>query len=95
LFTKLLAQKLLAARTASYTPRVVFLSSGAHAFGPGVTFDTIEHPSPEKYDTSIAYFEAKAASILTAIELSKRSKGAINAYSLHPGSKFKSISRRF
>ncbi|KAJ7359723.1 short-chain dehydrogenase [Mycena albidolilacea] len=94
LFTKLLAQKLLAATTASYTPRVVFLSSVAHAFGPGVNFDTIEHPSPEKYDTSIAYFEAKATSILTAIELSKRSKGAINAYSLHPGIIFTNISQK-
>ncbi|KAJ7652728.1 hypothetical protein DFH06DRAFT_1299506 [Mycena polygramma] len=32
-----------------------------------------------------AYFQAKSANILAAIELSKRSKGAINAYSLHPG----------
>jgi hypothetical protein len=33
-----------------------------------------------------AYFQTKSASILTAIELSKRSNGQINAYSVHPGS---------
>ncbi|KAJ7832058.1 short-chain dehydrogenase [Mycena olivaceomarginata] len=84
LLTKLLAKKLLASATASYTPRVVFVASGAHAFGPGVNFETIEHPNPEKHTPEGAYFEAKSANILTAIELSKRSKGALNAYSLHP-----------
>jgi NAD(P)-dependent dehydrogenase (short-subunit alcohol dehydrogenase family) len=85
LFTKLLAPKLLASTTSSYTPRVVFVASGAHAFGTGVNFDTIEHPIPENYSSAAAYFQAKSANILTAIELSRRSKGAINAYSLHPG----------
>ncbi|KAJ7872513.1 hypothetical protein B0H14DRAFT_3860372 [Mycena olivaceomarginata] len=32
-----------------------------------------------------AYFQAKSANILTAIELSKRSNGKINAYTLNPG----------
>ncbi|KAJ7892518.1 hypothetical protein B0H14DRAFT_2496613 [Mycena olivaceomarginata] len=85
LLTKLLAPKLLAAGTPNYTPRVVFVSSVAHAFGAGVDFATLEHPDPEKYGASLAYFQAKSANILTAIELSKRSGGAINAYSLHPG----------
>ncbi|KAJ6523314.1 hypothetical protein B0H19DRAFT_1276968 [Mycena capillaripes] len=85
LFTKLLAPKILASASTGYTPRVVFVSSGAHAFGPGVNFDTIGNPNPEKHTSSGAYFEAKSANILTAIEISKRSKGAINAYSLHPG----------
>jgi NAD(P)-dependent dehydrogenase (short-subunit alcohol dehydrogenase family) len=83
--TKLLTPKLLASATASYTPRVVFVSSGAHSFGPGIAFDAIEHPNPETYSSFGAYFEAKSANILTALELSRRSKGAINAYSLHPG----------
>ncbi|KAJ7207003.1 hypothetical protein B0H12DRAFT_440247 [Mycena haematopus] len=91
LFTKLLAAKLLAARTSSYTPRVVLVSSGAHAFGSGVDFDTLEHPNPETYSSASAYFAAKSANILTGIELSKRSKGAINAYSLHPGVIFTNI----
>ncbi|KAJ6535710.1 hypothetical protein B0H19DRAFT_1271433 [Mycena capillaripes] len=85
LLTKLLAPKLLASASASYTPRVVFVASAAHAFGAGVDFTSLEHPDPAKYKVSAAYFQAKSANILTAIELSKRSKGAINAYSLHPG----------
>ncbi|KAJ7732143.1 short-chain dehydrogenase [Mycena metata] len=85
LFTKLLTPKLLASATGSYTPRVVFVASGAHAFGPGVDFTAIEKPNPETYNAAVVYFQAKSANILTAIELSKRSKGAINAYSLHPG----------
>jgi NAD(P)-dependent dehydrogenase (short-subunit alcohol dehydrogenase family) len=87
LFTKLLAPKLLASTSASYTPRVVFVASGGHAYGTGVNFDTIEHPNPENYSSATAYFQAKSANVLTAIELSRRSKGAINAYSLHPGGK--------
>ncbi|KAJ7184872.1 hypothetical protein C8R46DRAFT_1343860 [Mycena filopes] len=85
LFTKLLAPKLLAAATAVYTPRVVFLSSTAHAAGTGVNFDTMQKPDPMKYHDFEAYFQAKSASILTAIELSKRSNGRISAYSVHPG----------
>ena len=85
LLTKLLAPKLLASATPSYTPRVVFVSSAAHAAGSGVDFDAVENPKSDKYSVLAAYSSAKSANILTAIELSKRSKGAINAYSLHPG----------
>ncbi|KAJ7159670.1 hypothetical protein C8R46DRAFT_1224247 [Mycena filopes] len=85
LFTKLLAPKLLAARTATYTPRVVFVSSAGHAYGKGIDFDDIVAPDAAKYENAKHYFQAKSANILTAIELSKRSKGAINAYSLTPG----------
>jgi NAD(P)-dependent dehydrogenase (short-subunit alcohol dehydrogenase family) len=94
LFTKLLAKKLIAAKSSSYTPRVVFVSSGAHAFGTGVDFDAIEHPDAKGYKPENPYFSAKSANILTALELSKRSKGTINAYSLHPGGKFKSLLAR-
>jgi NAD(P)-dependent dehydrogenase (short-subunit alcohol dehydrogenase family) len=85
LFTKLLAPKLLAAATASYTPRVIFVASAAHAVGGGMDFDVLAKPDEAKYQISDAYFQAKSANILTAIELSRRSKGVINAYSLHPG----------
>ncbi|KAJ7179782.1 hypothetical protein C8R46DRAFT_1325611 [Mycena filopes] len=85
LFTKLLAPKLLAATTPTYTPRVIFVSSAAHALGKGVDFEDIAAPDAAKYEGAAAYFQAKSANVLTAIELSKRSKGAINAYSLHPG----------
>ncbi|KAJ7460301.1 hypothetical protein FB451DRAFT_1371758 [Mycena latifolia] len=94
LLTKLLAPKLLAAATASYTPRVIFVSSGAHAFGKGVDFDTVEHPSAESYTATDACFQAKSANILTALELSRRSQGKLNAYSLHPGVIFTNISQK-
>ncbi|KAJ7314248.1 NAD-P-binding protein [Mycena albidolilacea] len=93
LFTKLLAPKLLATGSESFTPRVVFVSSAAHAFG-GVDLSTIADPDPAKFNSSAAYFEAKAANILFASELSKRSQGKINAYSLHPGVIFTNISQK-
>ncbi|KAJ6537218.1 hypothetical protein DFH09DRAFT_1324326 [Mycena vulgaris] len=85
LLTKLVAPKLRAAATASYVPRVVFVSSSAHATGTGVNFSTMGAPDPNKYDGFEAYFQAKSANALMAIELSNRSKGKINAYSVHPG----------
>ncbi|KAJ6549049.1 hypothetical protein DFH09DRAFT_1087119 [Mycena vulgaris] len=48
LLTKLLASKLMASGTTSYVPRVVFVSSGAQAYGTGVNFSTISAPDPEK-----------------------------------------------
>ncbi|KAJ7777649.1 NAD-P-binding protein [Mycena maculata] len=94
LFTKLLAPKLLAAATPTYTPRVVFVSSEGHWYGTGVDFDALTSPDSEKYVKINAYFQAKSANILTAIELSKRSKGKINSYSLHPGGIFTNIHQR-
>ncbi|KAJ7661823.1 NAD-P-binding protein [Mycena olivaceomarginata] len=85
LLTKLLAPKLLVAATPTYTPRVVFVSSVGHSYGAGVDFEALTSPKPEKYVKPNAYFQAKSANILTAIELSKRSNGKINAYSLNPG----------
>ncbi|KAJ7249901.1 hypothetical protein C8J57DRAFT_685549 [Mycena rebaudengoi] len=85
LFTKLLVPKVLAAKTADYTPRVVFVASGAHAWGNGVDLEYFEKPEPAKYDNMGTYVQAKSANILFALELSKRAKGALNAYSLHPG----------
>ncbi|KAJ6575753.1 hypothetical protein DFH09DRAFT_1455218 [Mycena vulgaris] len=81
LFTNLLAPKLIASATASYTPRVVFVSSAAHTFDNGVNLATFAHPDPSKYDTIFKpYNETKSANVLTAIELSRRSHGKINAY---------------
>ncbi|KAJ6529549.1 hypothetical protein DFH09DRAFT_1045196 [Mycena vulgaris] len=94
LFTKLLTPKLLASATPTYTPRVVFVSSEAHMYGTGVDFDALTNPDPEKYVKPNAYFQAKSANILTAIELSKRSKGKINAYSLNPGGIFTNIHQK-
>ncbi|KAJ6507605.1 hypothetical protein DFH09DRAFT_1334471 [Mycena vulgaris] len=86
LFTKLLTPKLLAAGTASYVPRAVFLSSIGHTFIPALDLNMIAgKPDQATYHPINAYFHAKAANILLAIELSKRSGGKINAYSVCPG----------
>ncbi|KAK7023104.1 hypothetical protein R3P38DRAFT_2957546 [Favolaschia claudopus] len=56
LLTKLLAPKLLAARTADYTPRVVFVSAAGHAYcTDGVNFDTLGKPKSEGFDPMNAY----------------------------------------
>ncbi|KAJ6473982.1 NAD-P-binding protein [Mycena vitilis] len=89
--TKLIAPKLLAAQSADFTPRVVLVSSAAHAFGPGVDFDVLAKPDAGKYSNFTGYGAAKSANVLFAIELSKRSAGKINAYSLHPGTIFTNI----
>ncbi|KAJ6540295.1 hypothetical protein B0H19DRAFT_1268900 [Mycena capillaripes] len=94
LLTKLLAPKILATKSAAYTPRVVFVASNAHAFGNGIDFAVLKHPDPAKYHQFEAYYQAKAANVLTAIELSKRSRGKINAYSLHPGVIFTNLAQK-
>jgi len=91
LFTNLIIPKVLAARTAAYTPRVVFVSSIAHTFGNGIDFDDIESPDPAKYNPNGAYAQTKSANILTAIELSRNMKGKIIANSLHPGGIYTNI----
>lgn len=68
LLTKLFAPKLLASATPSYVLRVVFVSSNAHTFSSGANFKTIRHPDPASYQSFEAYFQAKSAKILTAIE---------------------------
>ncbi|KAJ7491435.1 hypothetical protein B0H11DRAFT_2399945 [Mycena galericulata] len=91
LLTKLLVPKLLAATTPGYTPRVVFVSSLAHTWAPPMDFANLVHPDPKSFSTHDAYAAAKLANVLTAIELSRRSKGKIDAYSLHPGVIFTNI----
>ncbi|KAJ7184871.1 hypothetical protein C8R46DRAFT_1343859 [Mycena filopes] len=96
LLTKLLAPKLLAAGTSTYVPRVIFLSSSAHNFpgAIGVNFDTLGKPNPAVYKPFDAYFQGKSSGILAAIELSRRSKGRINAYSVDPGVIFTNINQK-
>ncbi|KAK7039935.1 short-chain dehydrogenase/reductase family protein [Favolaschia claudopus] len=88
LFTKLIAPKLLssATATANYTPRVVWVSSGAHAMmGSGVNFATIGKPDEAGYQGLEAYSQAKSANVLMGIEIGRRSAGRVKGYSLHPG----------
>ncbi|KAJ7846882.1 hypothetical protein B0H14DRAFT_2510565 [Mycena olivaceomarginata] len=94
LLTKLLTPKILAARTELYTPRVVFISSIGHGMGTGVNFETLGRPDPTLYTPKDAYYQSKAANVLSAIELSKRSKGQIKSYSLHPGAIFTNIMQK-
>ncbi|KAJ7613071.1 NAD-P-binding protein [Roridomyces roridus] len=84
LFTNLIPHKLIVA--GGPPGRVVFVSSLAHAMGPGIKFDQFAKLVPGKYANGMEpYQEAKSANIMTAIELSKRAKGRIVAVSLHPG----------
>jgi NAD(P)-dependent dehydrogenase (short-subunit alcohol dehydrogenase family) len=81
LLTKLLIPKILAARTEHYTPRAVFVASVGHLMTAGVDFDTLARPDATRYVPKEAYNQFKAANVLCAIELSKRSEGQINGLS--------------
>ncbi|KAK6983794.1 short-chain dehydrogenase/reductase family protein [Favolaschia claudopus] len=85
LFTKLIANKLLAAGTPTYVPRIVYVSSEAHFHGTGVNFDTLGKPDKEKYHPLETYCQIKSAGVSMAMEVSKRSGGEINGYSCTPG----------
>ncbi|KAJ7688119.1 hypothetical protein B0H17DRAFT_1203128 [Mycena rosella] len=86
LFTNLIAPKLLAAASSSYTPRVIFVASAAHTFSTTIDFATLAKPDPSKYESIFhPYNDTKGANVLTAIELSRRAGGKLNAYALHPG----------
>ncbi|KAF7348087.1 Short-chain dehydrogenase/reductase family protein [Mycena sanguinolenta] len=94
LFTKLLTPKLLAAQSESYTPRVVVVSSEGHSFVPLDLNAVARNPNPETYDLLNAYSQSKAANLLFASEFSRRAKGKINVYSLHPGIIFTNIIKK-
>ncbi|KAJ7431426.1 hypothetical protein B0H11DRAFT_2130883 [Mycena galericulata] len=98
LLTKLLLPKLLAAAAATptFTPRVVFVSSAAHGRGALSlsNMGTLGRPGPEAFSVAGAYAEGKQANVLTAMELSRRAKGKVNAYSLHPGTIFTNVYTR-
>ncbi|KAJ7607127.1 hypothetical protein DFH06DRAFT_1486611 [Mycena polygramma] len=94
LLTKLFTPKILATHTTQYTPRAVFVSSIGHSQGPGVDLGVLAHPDPVNYNSHMAYCQAKSANVLCAIEMSKRSNGQINTYSLHPGAIFTNIMQK-
>ncbi|KAJ7677051.1 hypothetical protein DFH06DRAFT_1034411 [Mycena polygramma] len=85
LFTKLIAPKILAAKTGMYTPRVVSVTSIFHEYALGIDLEDMAHPDPAKYEPFKVYNQAKSANILFMRELSFRSRGAINGYSASPG----------
>ncbi|KAF7365744.1 Short-chain dehydrogenase/reductase family protein [Mycena venus] len=71
------------------TPKL--LASASTTYTPRVV---LKRPDPAKYHHFEAYYQAKSANVLTAIELSKRSGGKINAYSLHPGVIFTNLAQK-
>ncbi|CAK5283312.1 unnamed protein product, partial [Mycena citricolor] len=73
LFTALIAPKIVATHTAAFTPRVVFVSSAAHAY-QALDLENLAKPDQESYIPMNAYAKAKAANVLTAAEISRRSK---------------------
>jgi NAD(P)-dependent dehydrogenase (short-subunit alcohol dehydrogenase family) len=83
----LIAPKILATKTPKFTPRVVVVASEAHKLfnAHGVDLEFFEKPEASKGETYNLYQQTKSANILFALELSKRSKGKLGAYSLHPG----------
>ncbi|KAF7357231.1 Short-chain dehydrogenase/reductase family protein [Mycena sanguinolenta] len=85
LFTKLIAPKIQATHTATYTPRVVALTSIFHEYAQGIDLADMEHPDAAKYEPFKAYNEAKSAHVLWMVELSRRAGGAIHGYSVSPG----------
>ncbi|KAK7007886.1 short-chain dehydrogenase/reductase family protein [Favolaschia claudopus] len=101
LFTKLIADKILACESATsisnYIPRVVTVASRGHTGTSVMDFELFkrlddaeaEAQSKFKYLEAMngfeIYFQAKSANVLFAKELVKRSGGRINAFSLHPG----------
>lgn len=90
LFTNLVLPKLRLAQsqTPVFSPRIVFVASGAHARSP-IRFDDLTFGDGKDYDPMVAYGQAKTANILTTLEFARRLHGeGILAYSLHPGCEF-------
>ncbi|KAJ6450090.1 hypothetical protein C8R45DRAFT_1224228 [Mycena sanguinolenta] len=85
LFTKLIAPKIQAAKTATHTPRVVALTSIFHQHAQGIDLADMEHPDAANYEPFRAYNQAKSANVLWMVELSRRSGGAMRGYSVSPG----------
>nr|GAT56415.1 NAD(P)-binding protein [Mycena chlorophos] len=91
LLSKLLAPKMIASSTKTFIPRVVYISSVSHAWGiTGIDWKTLRHGDPPAVANTTEgfakrYSEVKAADILTAAEISRRAKGQLRAYSVHPG----------
>ncbi|KAF7299497.1 Short-chain dehydrogenase/reductase family protein [Mycena indigotica] len=91
LLTKLLLPKLYAALDSSWKPRVIFVSSLAHSWAESIDYDHLLKPKTGKYEAFNVYCQAKTANVIMGIELSRRSKGQILGYSVHPGAIFTNV----
>ncbi|KAI0049359.1 NAD(P)-binding protein [Auriscalpium vulgare] len=84
LFTNLILGRIKAAASADFSPRIINVSSEAHAFSP-VRFEDYNF-SDGSYTQFSAYGQSKTANILFTVELAKRyAKDGILSFSLHPG----------
>ncbi|KAF8341271.1 NAD(P)-binding protein [Cantharellus anzutake] len=88
--TSLLLPRILSAVSASYSPRVVNVSSAAihdPRVGSNIRLDDPNYIlRPEEYQRMISYSVSKVANTLHAREIAKRYKSdGILAFSLHPG----------
>ncbi|KAF7298596.1 Short-chain dehydrogenase/reductase family protein [Mycena indigotica] len=79
LLTKLLYPKLLASISGSWLPRIVIVSSGAQAAGPGIDWTMLRKP------------HAGTPSGEQCLRPLPRGQGKLRAYSLHPGVIFTNI----
>ena len=86
LLTQLLTPLLKKSAESGHRPRIVNVSSLAHKFCSGITFDDINSRNG-KFSSMKVYGMSKLANILHAKELSSKLKDdGISTYSLHPGS---------
>ncbi|KAK7026342.1 short-chain dehydrogenase/reductase family protein [Favolaschia claudopus] len=90
LFTRLLSPKLLSSNKTTFTPRVVWVSSSAHASVPAFDVNQVvgmgkDAVTEGTYEPMKVYSNVKAANVLMAVEVSRRSGGRVNGYSLCPG----------
>ncbi|KAF7298639.1 hypothetical protein MIND_00811000 [Mycena indigotica] len=94
LLTKLILAKVVASKTAGYTPRIVFVASVAHAMGPGIELTEAALCKPAagaEGSYFLRYHEVKSANVLFALGLASRGAGKIKAYSLHPGTIYTNV----
>lgn len=64
-------------------PRVVFLSSAAHSWGP-VRFDDLDFEGGKSYDKRKAYGQSKTGNMLNAVALAEKyGKDGLEALSVH------------
>jgi NAD(P)-dependent dehydrogenase (short-subunit alcohol dehydrogenase family) len=90
LFTVSILPRIRAARSPSYSPRILTVSSPAHRSG-GVRFDDPSFDHGKGFKTMPAYAQAKTANILFTKELAKRLNGeGILVYNVDPGCKSQS-----
>lgn len=87
LFTSLLFPKILEAKSDTWKPRIINLSSIAATFDAQLRFDDIQYINrPEEYIPYTVYTQTKTASVLFSAELAKRYQDVgLLSYAVNPG----------